>query len=123
MAGQLRVINLEDAMPTVKEAVGRLQLEIKLAKSQGVSVLKVIHGFGSTGRGGKIRPAVHRELEKYRSKGWIEAYIPGEKLSIFDENTRWAIHCCPAFRKDRDIERWNSGITVIVLQKKGSRTV
>ena len=123
MAGQLRVINLEDDMPTVKEAVGRLQLEIKLAKSQGVSVLKVIHGFGSTGRGGKIRPAVHRELEKCRSKGSIEAYIPGEKLSIFDENTRWAIHCCPAFRKDRDIDRWNSGITVIVLQKKGSRTI
>ncbi|MGN1030328.1 MAG: Smr/MutS family protein [Butyricicoccaceae bacterium] len=116
--GQLRVINLEDDRPTVKEAIRRLQLEIRLAKSQDISVLKVIHGFGSTGKGGKIRPAVHQELERYLSRGAIGAYIPGEKLSIFDERTRQAINACPAFRKDQDIDRWNSGITVIVLDKK-----
>ena len=47
---QIRLINLEDEKPTVKQAMDRLELELRLAKKQNVCVLKIIHGFGSTGK-------------------------------------------------------------------------
>ena len=56
MEQQIRQINLEDEKPTVSQAMARLQLELRLAKRQDICVLKIIHGFGSTGNGGKIQP-------------------------------------------------------------------
>lgn len=53
---QIRLINLEDEKPTVKQAMDRLELELRLAKKQNVCVLKIIHGFGSTGNGGGKNP-------------------------------------------------------------------
>ena len=113
----IRQVNLEDDMPTVAQALSRLQLERRLAKRQGVCVLKIIHGFGSTGKGGKIRVAVRKELEAQQKRGQIVCYVPGEKLTIFEEDTRKLLQICPAFRKDHDIDRHNNGITVVVFKR------
>ena len=45
-------------MPAVHEALQRLDREIGLARQQKHSLLKVVHGYGSTGAGGDIRIAV-----------------------------------------------------------------
>ena len=103
-------------MPTVAQALSRLQLEVRLAKRQRVRVLKIIHGFGSTGKGGKIRVAVRRELEAMQQRGQIAFFIPGEKLTIFEADTRRLLQLCPAFRKDHDIDRHNNGVSVVVLK-------
>lgn len=116
----IRQVNLEDDMPTVAQALSRLQLELRLAGRQGVCVLKIIHGFGSTGRGGKIRIAVRKELEALQARGQIAFFIPGERLTIFEEDTRRLLRLCPAFRKDHDIDRHNNGITVIVLKSRST---
>ncbi|MDO5784475.1 MAG: Smr/MutS family protein [Eubacteriales bacterium] len=113
----IRQVNLEDDMPTVAQALSRLQLELRLAKRQGVCVLKIIHGFGSTGRGGKIRIAVRKELEMLQKRGQIAFFVPGEKLTIFEEDTRKLLQLCPAFRKDHDIDRHNNGVTAVVLKR------
>lgn len=116
MEQQIRQINLEDDLPTVAQAVARLQLEVQLARRQGVWVLKIIHGFGSTGVGGKIRIAVRRELPVLQRRGQVKFFVPGEKLTIFDEDTRRLLQICPAFRRDHDIDRHNNGITIVVLK-------
>lgn len=116
MEQQIRQINLEDDMPTVAQAISRLQLEIRMARRQGVWVLKIIHGFGSTGNGGKIRVAVRKELPVLQRRGQVKFFVPGEKLTIFEEDTRKLLQICPAFRRDRDIDRHNNGITVVVLK-------
>ena len=41
--------------------------------------------------------------------------IPGERFSIFDEETRQAFQRCPELRQDSDLERCNNGITIVVL--------
>lgn len=117
MAKEIRQINLEDDRPTVSQALNRLKLELGLASRQGIQVLKIIHGFGSTGNGGKIRVAVRRELSAMQKNGTFGLVIPGEKLSIFEEETRTLLRRCPAFRKDSDINRHNNGITVVLLKK------
>ncbi len=118
MQQRIRIVNLEDGRPTVAQALSRLQLELRLAKRQGVWVLKLIHGFGSTGNGGKIRIAVRRELDAMQNSRRIAFFIPGEKLTIFEADTRALLQCCPEFRRDRDIDRHNNGITVVVLREK-----
>lgn len=118
MEQQIRQINLEDEKPTVSQAMARLQLELRLAKRQDICVLKIIHGFGSTGNGGKIRVAVRKELPALQKRGQIRFFIPGEKLTIFEEDTRRLLQICPAFRKDHDIDRHNNGITVVVLKNR-----
>ena len=118
MEQQIRQINLEDGMPTVRQALARLQLEVRLARRQGVWVLKITQGLGSTGNGGKIRVAVRRELPVLQRRGQIRFFIPGEKLTIFEEDTRRLLQICPAFRRDHDIDRHNNGITVVVLKDR-----
>lgn len=115
MDGILREINLEEGKPLVDAAIRRLTFELHHSKRLGVSVLKIIHGYGSSGTGGKIRVAVRRHLETCMRKGQIKQYIPGESFSIFDEATRGAFLICDELRRDRDLERHNNGMTIIVL--------
>lgn len=114
MAQQLRVVNLELGMPQVSAALQRLNGELYTSRRMGVAVTKLIHGYGSSGTGGKIRLAVRRELAEQQAKGEITAFIPGESFSIFDETTRRAMGRCDALRQDRDLDRYNNGVTFVV---------
>ncbi|MDD4715780.1 MAG: Smr/MutS family protein [Oscillospiraceae bacterium] len=115
MNSNFREINLEEGKPIVDIAIRRLTGEIQNSRQMGIVVLKVIHGYGSSGTGGKIRIAVRRYLEGLKRSGQIRQYIPGETFTIFDAGTREALTLCDALRRDRDLERHNNGITVIVL--------
>ncbi len=114
MAGQLRTVNLEQGMPQVAQALRRLDGELYTSKRMGAAVTKLIHGYGSSGVGGKIRVAVRKELAARKAKGEIADFIPGEEFSIFNESTRRAIIKCEALRQDQDLERYNNGVTFVV---------
>lgn len=102
-------------MPTVNEAVRRLTFELHNSRRMGVSVLKIIHGYGSSGTGGKIRTEARAYLSRLRDKRELKGFLTGEQFSIFDEATRAAFVLCPDLRKDRDLERHNNGVTFILL--------
>ena len=111
----LREVNLEENKPTVDMAIRRLTFELHQTRRMGCPVLKIIHGYGSSGTGGRIRVEARRYLERLRARGEIQDVIPGEELSIFHAGTRAAFLVCGDLRRDRDLERHNNGITVIVL--------
>lgn len=110
-----RIVNLELGMPAVSDAIRRVGAEVRMARGHKIRLMKLVHGYGSTGAGGKLRPAVRRELDRLIKLGWVKYYIPGEKLSIFDENTRKAMDYCGELRGDPDLERHNNGVTLVVL--------
>lgn len=111
----LREVNLEHGMPLVNQALKHLTFEMQRTKSLGCSVLKIIHGYGSSGTGGKIRTASRKFLTKCKQDGSIQDFIPGESFSIFEETTRRAFARCDALRNDSDLDRYNNGVTFIVL--------
>ncbi len=111
----LREVNLELNLPYAADAVKRLTFEVHHSKDLRCTVLKIIHGYGSSGKGGKIRVAARQRLDFLQKKREIKYYIPGEKFSIFDEPTRKAFEVCPELRKDHDLERSNNGVTFIIL--------
>jgi len=102
-------------MPTVDDAIRRITYNIKNAGAFGVTVIKIIHGYGSTGKGGGIRTEARKYLERQKKNGQIKDYITGETFSIFDEATRKAFQICDELRRDSDLERHNNGITLVIL--------
>ena len=49
---ELKTVNLEAGRPAVPDALARLQMELRLTRGTRITALKLIHGFGSSGRGG-----------------------------------------------------------------------
>ncbi|MCX7614704.1 MAG: hypothetical protein N2Z65_02995 [Clostridiales bacterium] len=115
MIERYRTVNLEDGMPTVDQAIKRLTFEISRAKANRVIAMKLIHGFGSSGTGGRIRVEVRKHLGSLQKKGTVRSFVPGENFSIFDSNTRSALDLCNELRQDRDLDRHNNGITILIL--------
>ena len=111
----MKVVNLEAGMPTVATAKSLLSQALRTAKATGTHLVKLIHGYGSTGKGGAIRSAVRKDLEERRRLGQIVCYIPGDEFSPFYESARQAIYQYPELTKDRDYTRTNQGITIVVL--------
>ena len=115
MATKITIINLEHGMPTVEQACHRLTGELIRARAQGAKVVKLIHGYGSSGVGGKLRVGIRSALADHQRRGRIKAAVPGENWSIFDEGARKLLDLYPDLSRDRDFERGNQGITIVLL--------
>jgi hypothetical protein len=102
-------------MPEVREALQRLDRELALARQQSARLLKVIHGYGSTGAGGDIRIAVQARLLELVRGGLIRGCIFGESWSKSDDITWRLLQSQPAPKEDRDLGRGNRGITVVLV--------
>ena len=113
--GYLQEVNIKYDMPTADLAVRRTTYAIENGRTLGASAVKLIHGYGSTGKGGKIRLEVRAYLERQKARGQIRDYIPGERFSIFDEPTRSAFALCDELRRDHDLDAANNGVTIVLL--------
>jgi hypothetical protein len=111
----MREVNLEAGMPAAGAAVKRLTFELHNTRHLGAVSLKIIHGYGSSGKGGKIRTEVRSYLERLQRRGEVRLVIPGERFSIFDADTRAAFLIDGELRGDRDLDRHNNGVTFVVV--------
>jgi len=102
-------------MPSVHEALQRLEREIGLARQQKHSLLKIVHGYGSTGAGGDIRIVVQRRLHELVEAGRIRGCIFGENWSKTDDATWRLLQAQSDLKSDPDLGRRNQGITVVWL--------
>ena len=114
-AGPIPSVNLEEGMPLVEEAVSRMNIRLQEMRCSGVRVVKLIHGYGSSGTGGRIRIGVRRELAVMKKRKMIRDYIPGENFGPFDEGSRRLAEQNRALTADPDYGRANHGITIVVL--------
>ena len=111
----IKLVNLEQGMPYADAAIRRLTLEIFDAKRRGYSSLKLIHGYGSSGKGGVIRAKVYAELEARKAAGIVSDYIPGDAFSPFSPAGRKALSVMAELSRDRDYSRGNLGITLVLF--------
>lgn len=109
------VLNLEAGLPTVTVARGLLSQAVRTARAVGTKNLKIIHGYGSSGKGGAIKRETVRFLRQKREEGTIRDFIPGEDFSPFCEKTRLAVARCPELSRDSDYSRGNDGITIVLF--------
>jgi hypothetical protein len=108
-------VNLKSDMPQVHEAMQRLERELTLARKENISLLKIIHGYGSRGTGGDIRISVQRRLHELEAAGQIRRCIFGENWSKSDQEAWRVLQEYPALKSDPDLGRRNQGITIVFL--------
>ncbi len=112
----LKTLNIEAGLPTLDEARRRVIEEIRQSKRAGVRVLKIIHGYGASGKGGKLRTGLRKSFALRKKEGVIKDFIPGEALSIFEDGTLKLLEAVPEFRGDPDMNTINEGVTVLWLK-------
>ena len=112
---QYKIINLEKGMPRVSQALTRLDQEIRLARGERCRVLLLIHGYGSSGRGGAIRQEVRSQLMHLKDQKQLNDFLPGEKFSTRTGQGRHLLRRFPFLRQLSDVNRGNQGITLVVL--------
>lgn len=113
---EIKTVNLERGMPSLEFAKIQLRQTLTASRANRVGVLKLIHGYGSSGRGGVIRTEVRRTLRQMVQQGELTSYIPGEDFSPFDSATQQALRTHPELARDRDYCKTNHGITIVVFK-------
>jgi hypothetical protein len=88
----------------LREAVRRVQ------QSPSLRILKVIHGYGSSGKGGSTRTVVRNWA--YTQRRLLRATIEGAHYSLFDPAMQ-AMRMAVGEYDDPDLRLPNEGITVI----------
>ena len=112
----IRTYNVEAGMPILDEARRLVIGEIKQAKREGVKVLKVIHGYGSSGKGGILCTGLRKSFALRKKEGVIKEFIRGEDFSIFQDATLRLLEAVPELRGDPDLGSTNEGVTVLWLR-------
>ena len=109
----VRELNLELGRPDAAEAIRRLAAEVKAARKMGTPAMKLIHGYGSSGKGGRLRTACRTWLRQQEL-----CFLPGEEFSIFNQEARRWLALCPRLRQDRDLDAENRGSPNLLGKKK-----
>ncbi len=112
----IRTYNVEAHLPVLDDARRRVIEEIKRAERQGVRVLKVIHGYGSSGKGGALCVGLRKSFRLRKKEGVIKDFVAGEDFSIFNEKVLALLEAVPELRGDPDLNATNEGITLLWLK-------
>ena len=113
----VRTINLKSGFPSVEEARRRLIAEMDVARESGSRLLKIIHGWGSSGEGGKLASAIRRSLRLRVREGRAVLVVPGERFSGDSLEGRDLLQRHPSIRTDPDWNRANPGIVIVEVTR------
>jgi hypothetical protein len=118
---KLAVLNLKAGMPTVEQAKRRLLESLYAPRGTGGPVVKIIHGYGSSGKGGAIRAAIREQMAHWQREGKVLTVVAGENWSIFDPASQELRQRYAFLGKDEDLDRGNEGMTLVEFPADTSR--
>lgn len=110
-----KTINLEAGRPMVEVALNRMNEIIEDSVRNDVNVLTLIHGYGSSGKGGAIRSECRKMLDYLKSNGLISNYIIGEDFNKRSGSVKSLLRRYPQLVADKHLNRGNRGITLVIL--------
>ena len=114
----LSILSLKHRPHSDAEAVEAVRAALQNLALGGKRVLKVVHGYGSTGAGGSNREAVRTWLAGEMAAGRVRRVIPGERLTrgdVTDWKRRYAGHA--AVFEGLLTDAGNAGVTVVELSQ------
>lgn len=110
-----RTVNLEVGMPFVEPAMNQLHAALHDARGSRIQVLTIIHGYGSTGRGGAIRKECRKILDYMCSRGELNSYVNGEDFHRRNGSVKNLLNRYPQLADNSNLNRHNRGITLVIL--------
>ena len=106
-------INIKQDMPLVADAMRYLQDSITRLKRERYECVLVIHGYGSSGKGGAICEKSRQWLKAQERNGKVKSVIFGEDFTIFNFK---ALELKNKFKELDQLTRvCNNGVTVVEL--------
>ncbi|MBO4412795.1 MAG: hypothetical protein J5779_02140 [Clostridia bacterium] len=108
-------VNFKDLIISADDTEIYLDMEIEKAKQAKALAFKILHGYGSHGRGGKICINLRKCLLKLRNKGKIKDFFIGSEWAIENPKCFEFLKTCKFASLDEDIGKQNPGITIVVL--------
>jgi hypothetical protein len=112
----IHTFNVEAGLPTLDEARRLVIEKIKQAKRDRARVLKVIHGYGSSGKGGALCVGLRKSFRLRKKEGAIKDAIAGEDFTIFNATVLDLLEAVPELRGDPDLGATNQGVTILWLK-------
>jgi len=108
-------INIKGGMPDSETAIQRLDRRIQEARSKGVCCVRVIHGWGSGGTGGKLKEVTRQHLVRLKARGTIGQFIAGENYGVNTEAGKRFLRKHPFMSNSVRTDVNNPGITLVEL--------
>lgn len=110
-----KTVNLEQGRPLVETALKRLEQEISVARSQNVRVLTLIHGYGSSGKGGSIRVECRKLLAYLVQQNKLNGCIHGEKFNKRSGAGKALLRRFPGIEQSCGADFRNPGVSIAIL--------
>jgi hypothetical protein len=113
----VKSINVESGLYTCDEALGLIEQEINvLSLDKCAKVLKVVHGYGSSGSGGAIKKALPTLLNRLVKQNKILDYVHNNNFGVLSPKYKHYTKLYPSLILDSDLQNLNAGITIIFLK-------
>ena len=105
--------NIKEGMPLVSEAMDHLKSSLDRCRRNKYKCVLVIHGYGSTGKGGAIHDKARQWLKAQERNGKVRSVIFGEDFSIFNFKS---LELKTRYRELETLMKvCNHGVTVVEL--------
>jgi hypothetical protein len=109
-------LNIKQGNPIVEEALEKLARKIQDLQDIGIKAIILIHGYGSSGEGGRIKRAVHEALERNYYADRVLEYFYGENVAYGSSAYQDLMRKRPSLKRYlRHFKASNAGMTVLLL--------
>nr|WP_216860945.1 Smr/MutS family protein [Polynucleobacter sp. P1-05-14] len=109
-------LNIKQDGPYVEEALDRLTDILRKSLEIGIKAIILIHGYGSSGEGGRIKWAIHEALENNRYSDRVAEYHFGEDVAFGSESYYALLKRRPGLKRYlKRFKEGNAGMTVLLL--------
>ena len=107
--------NLKEIILSVEDVRAHLEIIIEQARNEKIKGVKLVHGYGSHGRGGVVSVELKRLLPELKRKKTIKEYFYGNSWDISNSDCQRFLAKCPDSASDEDLNKSNPGITIIAI--------
>ena len=109
-------LNIKQDGPYVDEALERLTDYLRKSIEVGIKAIVLIHGYGSSGEGGRIKWAIHDALENNRYSDRVDEYHFGENVAFGSDAYHALLRRRPGLKPYlKRFKEGNAGMTVLLL--------
>ena len=106
-------LNIKEGMPLADDAMRYLQDSLDRLRRERCGCVLIVHGYGSTGKGGAICTRARSWLRAQEKAGRVKRVIPGEDFQIYNFD---ALALKNTYRELEPLLRvCNHGVTVVEL--------
>ena len=112
---KLITIDIKSDKQTVAQAIAEFLVEVEAYKKGGYKVMKVVHGYGSHGKGGAIKQEFLKTCAHLKNKKEIDDFVCCDHWTDKNTTKKIAINYCPDLLADGELQHLNPGCSIVII--------